>query len=504
MCLKRYIAGIAAATILIGLAGCSAGSPGVEETGAEPITIRVLSNADTAMSSPSSAYGMDYEIRRLIGEYERAHEEVTIDLEFLPASGEERETRIAELRTEILAGNGPDVYLMSPYKLEQLSYNSYETQIDGGLFPDVAQSMYNGVFYDISAFYDGDTELHVDELAPGVMEMGTVDGARFVLPLRYTYPVVFADRNALDGAGMDVEHMKADLGGFFEELMRHADTASWFNGAAQVVMTLDPFYLIPQLIDYETGDVLLTDQELADFTRRCWEITDRCETILAMPGVSSYVQMGWFPLAAPGLEDGETDVWASMRAPLCIGGAATAISACAMAEVEGVDMELFPLRALDGSLVAEITWWGAVGAGCEHPETAYDFLRRMLLPETQWELKRPTGDENTVVSGFFGSGLPVRVIGAAQPLWNALKAQLVHFAGTDKAAANRAAALQSVSLTDADILPLLSARVDAARVPMALGSQWSEVLANRLEYEDALDSEARALIEELRWHLAEG
>ena len=504
MRLRFLVVSIAITAILIGIVGCSVEDPVIEEDGAAPVTIRVLSNADTAMSSPSSAYGMDYEIRRLINEYEKTHENVTIELEFLPALGEERETRITELRTEILAGRGPDVYLMSPYKLEQLGFNSYQTQLDAGLFPDVAQSMYNGVFYDISSFYDADTELKVDELAPGVMEAGKIDDARYVLPLRYTYPVVFAERNALDSSGMDVENMKSNLSGFFEELINHANTASWFNGASQVVMTLDPFYLIPRLIDYENGDVLLTDEELVDFTRRCWEITDKSELIIAMPGVSSYVQMGWFPLSTPELDDGEAGVWASMRAPLCIGGSSTAFSACAMAKVEGVDMELFPLRALDGSLVAEITWWGAVGAGCEHPETAYDFLRLMLLPETQWELNRPTGDEKTSVSGFFGSGLPVRVIGSTQPLWNELKAQLVNSGGIDRAAAARVGELQSVELTDEDILPLLSARMDVARVPMVQGSQWSEVLTNRSEYENKLDSEADELIEELRWHMAEG
>ena len=46
------------------------------------------------------------------------------------------------------------------------------------------------------------------------------------------------------------------------------------------------------------------------------------------------------------------------------------------------------MRALDGDLVANITYYGAVGAGCETPELAYSFLRMFLLEETQWEKNR--------------------------------------------------------------------------------------------------------------------
>ena len=468
--------------------------------GDDSITLRVLSNAGISVSS---AYGMDYEIKRLIGEYEATHENVTIELEFLPASGEERETRIEQLRTEIMAGNGTDIYLMSPYKLEQVGYNSYQTELDKGLFPNVEQSMHNGLFYDVSTLYDADGELNIQELATSVMNAGVIDEARYMLPLRYTYPVICADKEALEKSGTDVEAMKSDLNGYFGELLEHGD-ASWFNGASQLVITMDPFYLFPKLIDYESGNVLLTAEELVEFTRQCWELTDRCERILSVPGASTYVQMGWFPLSYPDLEDGEVDLWESMRAPLCMGGLSTAVSAAAIARAEGVELEMFPLRSADGSLVAEITWWGAVGAGCEHPETAYDFLRLMLLPETQWELERPTGGGTTAVSGLFGSGWPVRVAGSVEPLWNELKAQLGNSGTGDKQITARRQALQSIALTDDDILPLLTAQVDAARVPMVEGSEWSSVLTNRSEYEENVDVLARGLIDSLRWHVTEG
>ena len=63
------------------------------------VTLRVLTNA-----MRSERYGMHYELNRLIKKYQAEHENVTIELEFLPEPGEERETRLEQLRTEIMAG----------------------------------------------------------------------------------------------------------------------------------------------------------------------------------------------------------------------------------------------------------------------------------------------------------------------------------------------------------------------------------------------------------------
>lgn len=483
------------ALLLLVLAGCTTD---VEDADDGPVTIRILSNAKTAKTGVDNLYGMSYEIERLIEEYGAGHENVTVEIEYLPESGEERETRMEQLRTEILAGRGPDIYLMSPYEWKQTGYNTYATVLVKGLFPNVEQSMHNGLFYDVSSFYDADGELNTQELAAGVMDAGVVNGARYMLPLRYTYPVIYANKEVLEESGADLETMKSDLNGFINELVEHGDT-SWFNGAAGIAYS-DPLPLFPHLLDYENGTVLLTPEELTEFIRQCWKLNEGCDRIGSMGNVAAYMTMGWFTIAIP--EEGE-DPWATMRAPLCYGEFTDAVHAAAMAQVEGVELEMFPLRSWDGSLVAKITWWGAVGSGCEHPEEAYDFLRLLLLPESQWELERPTGTK-TFVSGLVGRGWPVRSIGSVEPLWNRLAAQLDSQGADSREAVVRRKSLQEITLTDGDILPLLTARVDAARVPMATSSDWTRVLSYPAEYADNLDAVVRELIEELRYHLAEG
>ena len=486
----------AVAVLLLVPAGCGEGP---EEDG--PITLRILSNAN-----PNGTYGMDYEIKRLIKQYQADHENVTIELESLPASGEERETRLEQLRTEIMAGQGPDIYLITPYMVEQIAPYAYQTVIDEGLFPDVQQAMYNGLFYDVSALYDADDELDTEGLISGVMDAGVADGARYLLPLRYEYPVVYADKERLAQSGMDVEAMKSDWNGFYSEVLKQDDTG-WFDGASGVTMlSLNPLWHFPSLIDYKDGTVLLTAEELVEYTRQCWELLSRGKRIaIGGPSAGMYVwQGGWFPLSSPELEDGEEDPYADMRGPLVVGGLTHAVDFIAIAQVEGVEIEMFPLRCADGSLMADIEWWGAVGAGSGHPQAAYDFLRLLLLPESQWELKRPLGTKNHSASGLFASGWPVRAVGSVEPLWTELSAQLSNYDTDDPGELSRIEALQSVTLTDDDILSLLTVEIDGAWVPMAEGAQWIYVLGNRQQYEEDVERVAQEAIEALRWHLAEG
>lgn len=119
-------------------------------------------------------------------------------------------------------------------------------------------------------------------------------------------------------------------------------------------------------------------------------------------------------------------------------------------------------------------------------------------------MERPTGEGAATISGFFGSGWPVRAVGSVEPLWNELKSQLDNDGTPDKQTVVRRQAMQSIYLTDDDLLPLLTAQVDVARIPMIEGSEWSGVLTNRPEYAENVDALAQELIERLRWHMAEG
>lgn len=65
--------------------------------------------------------------------------------------------------------------------------------------------MRRGVFLDIGGFYDSDTELKTEQLQQDVMAAGTLDGGRYLLPLRYDFPVLYADAEGLQSLGLELD-----------------------------------------------------------------------------------------------------------------------------------------------------------------------------------------------------------------------------------------------------------------------------------------------------------
>ena len=121
--------------------------------------------------------------------YEKQHKDVDIRVEYLPTEQQERDVYLQQLRTQILRGGGPDLYLLPTDNTlvldEPIQYTRVETE---PLFSDVELAMRNGLFYDISHFYDKDDALGKESLNPYIMDAGVVGGKRYVLPLRYDLP----------------------------------------------------------------------------------------------------------------------------------------------------------------------------------------------------------------------------------------------------------------------------------------------------------------------------
>lgn len=115
--------------------------------------------------------------------------------------------------------------------------------------------------------------------------------------------------------------------------------------------------------------------------------------------------------------------WISKDCPMYVGGLTDALDTLAIANALDMELSILPLRATDGSLVANVTYWGAVSASCQHPGFAYDFLRLFLSPEVQFGSDL-VGEDSTSYSTEFSlritPGWPVRTQGSAQALWENL------------------------------------------------------------------------------------
>ena len=95
----------------------------------------------------------DYNLQaQLVSEWmESAHTDITVELEILPADADLREIRLKQLRAQIMAGNGPDVYLLPTSDMVSIDYavgrirDETSVRVEP-LFRDAALAMYNGAY----------------------------------------------------------------------------------------------------------------------------------------------------------------------------------------------------------------------------------------------------------------------------------------------------------------------------------------------------------------------
>lgn len=421
-------------------------------------------------------------IKRVTEQFGEEHEGLTINLEKLPLDAEEREAYMERLRVQIMAGNGPDIYLLP---LEFVGSDQ--------LFNDVTQSKMNGLFLDISEYYDADEELNKDGLVTEIMNAGVLNGSRYVLPLRYNYPVAYVDVQRVEAACLNVDGVDNCLMGITEivQTMGGSSLTAYYGSTYFAVYW--PCFL-PELFDYDNQKVALTKTQLEDFLTQyrnlMCAIGDNalCD---AIPDFGNYISNGsWWALDGQSVQLGSLD---------------NLIYNLRIAKAEGIELAVIPLKNTNEELVASITFYGAIGASCENPKMAYALLREFLLEENQWENNL---SEN--LTGLIADGWPVLTDGAWSDLNADLWLQIADNRYTDAEKKERKNSLKFAELTEKDY-SVLDTEIDIVQFPVAEKVDYWEIVdsqLNAVRNTDVMNVDvgelAENLIWELEWHLAEG
>ncbi len=485
----------------------------------------------TEKSTWSRMNGQLYAVRQA---YEKQHEDVTIRVEYLPTDEQGRAAYLQQLRTEILQGGGPDLYLLPTSNTlildEPRQYTNVEVE---PLFSDVHLAMGNGLFYDISKFYDRDETLSKEGLNTTVMDAGVVGGKRYVLPLRYDMPVLYARRDALIEAGIDPAILDEDILTIMEAVCESGDAV------LAAGMLSSSFSAFSDFVDYTSGNVLLEEETLAAYMRAYQKLVAlaRSETYvtLAKLNVSSYIFDNYDKIimsveSADDIQyiDGEV-VYTNAKEkfytynPLWVGNMQDALAYGPVAQHADLDMAIKPVKGIGGDVVATVTYYGAIGSGCDDPELAYDFLRQFLLQESQWEENRPTksfekplkGSGNTSnqlqYPGLIEEGWAVRDENSLQPLWVVRRRQVytkpAYVSSQDGKQRMREIGLMELQEERA---PILGVEIDQVRFNTILSDDLADTLSGLNEEKTGAPTEAdipdltRKLLWNLRWFVAEG
>lgn len=496
--------------VLIMLTGCGGGAGTEEQASATLWIVTEKTNAD----------GMNEQVNQVIAAFQEDHPEITIQLDILPQEENERELTIQKLRTQLMAGNGPDILLLPTVCARIFNYswtlNEAETisSRSSPLLLDVTQSMRTGIFLDISAFYDNDEALGKEALQQTIMDAGTLGDARYVLPLRYDFPAVYIQDAGVEALGIDPETLEEGILPLLEAVVSAGDSLLASGAVPSFCRIGDVLTLLPAAVDYENMQITLEPETLAEFLA----LYQQAEAVAAgndsgrdAPWVWDYVDPTDIVYYTD--EQGKQKYYLATHdafpstIPVAASTMSKAVNAAAINKSEHGGYRMAPLRGTDGQLTAWVTYYGAITAGCDYPEEAYDFLRRFLLEENQWEqnrtLKKASWGGLTWKNYAIEDGWPVRYKGFAEDFWNDLHREL---SMSSTAPARR---VRSIKLTDEDI-PLLDAEIDRVYFGNAVETEIAEYIRGMNDDETgeplstAHAEAAEEFVNTLEWNLLEG
>lgn len=450
---------------------------------------------------------MNGQIAVVAEQFEKDHQGITVRIDILPTDTQERSVYIQQLRTQILRGAGPDAYMLpTSNELMVDAARGYEWFSVAPLFPDVVQAMDNGMFRDIGRLYDEDTELDTQSLKTAVMEAGVRDGKRFVLPLRYDIPVIYADVESLAALGMQQSDLEQDADKLMAQVMELGNPE--ISGAFALLST----GAFSQWMDYEQQQVRLDAATVSAVLRNYQTLESQRAQFGAKMNVRNYCNMAYE------IENG------LVRYRLYVGSLTDMVEYAPVYQYEQRELAVLPMRSIGGDVVAQVTYYGAVGSGCKDPELAYSFLRMFLLEESQWEQNRPkspyaVGEKGRKISttngtqatGLIEKGWPVRTQGSLQPLWMVRKKQFYDYKTyyADGVVRDRMKRIGK-SQMDTAWEQIFAAEPDQVRFGNSMDEKFSDILTllNDPETRAPTDVDINALAEnywwQLRWHVAEG
>jgi len=421
-----------------------------EPLDAEEVTLHVLAENPGMMGKNAMLVKL---IDKTIRAVEADFDGLAFEVEYLPSDEMERAAELDIIRDEIAAGGGPDIFLFTRSQPSFMPFAS-ENIILEPLFPDVTTAMDAGVFADISEFYNADTQLDKDSFAGGVMEAGAIGNARYVLPLRYNFPVAYVDMTKFADTGLSTDIFSSGGNALLHTLVENEVPVCVESGK-------DPF----RAMAFSLLPDALVEDDLVDYLTQYQILLPSLEAESYTTSISRFVN------------DPELNMYWGYNdfSPLCVqfGTLDIAVEQAALAQAVGMDLGMFPIIRDDGTLVADITMYGAVNANCLQAEAAYRFIASFLTKESQWEIQI-TGNGVSLDGRMMAEGYPVLAKGSAEAVFT--------IANIGREGSEMQEAVNALEITDEDV-PILATDVQA-RFPT-----WAEVDLNR-KMKNLLDTPA--------------
>lgn len=266
----------------------------------------------------------------MVAYYEGTPSGIEVQLDVLPDLNGSYEAELTHIRTEIMSGAGPDVFLLSGFG------GSYPGLPENTLFQNPEHAMASGFFLPLDDYLETAKIMEWDELEPHVMKAGQYDGKQYIMPLTYLIPrgILRQEPDSLP-EGWDVTAA--------------AENPELRQLYAQSVVELPGFRetVFGQVADNLDEELLIDSDELFQRTKEALgfyrEFGERATESIVF-----------------------TNPWTS-----------DCYYADGTDEADGA-YTFFPLRNSQGGVAAAVEGWCAVNKNTKHPEDAF-FIVDMLM-----------------------------------------------------------------------------------------------------------------------------
>ena len=288
----------------------------------------------------------------------------TVEVEVLPTDEADYQSAMTRLRTEVMSGKGPDVFVLT------LEDAAFKERVHERIFPDPYKTMLDGHFLNLDSYMDKAKFMEFEDMNPVVMAAGCTSEGRFALPMRYTFSFI--------RTGVPVENPGVD----------------WFTGVegddpilAQSYAEASHYYfhnIFRDTVDYETLSLTFSEEELYHALSSAAALSTpiRGEWNEAITGGKAEVgiQTSQIPFFNP--ETKETDTY-------------------------------FPMRNREGGVSASVTAYIAINKNTRYPEEAFQVADMMMSKKFLsgvgfWQERTSNGPTAAFLSVFsYLNGVPV-------------------------------------------------------------------------------------------------
>ena len=262
---------------------------------------------------------------------------VETEYEFLvlPNNTEDRETELTRLRTEIMAGEGPDAFILDATVPGTVTNSGEPLE---ALFPNVEKSMYSHLFLDLEDMAQSSEIIDLESCNQTVMDVGVTGEGRFLLPLTYTFSGLILDPSILN----DPAYVFTTL----DELLQSDEEA--FKG----IMAWGTFRLFPDclglLADYTDQNLLVTQDSLQ-------------QAIEQADAFSAFQDEAY-----------------SQSPAEYQGGSFISVNTLTSLAREDMEYAVLPIPNPQGGVTAAVTFYAAINANAAHPQEAFALIEQLF------------------------------------------------------------------------------------------------------------------------------